>query len=323
MAEGPGGGLHRSRPEDVRQCGGDLACAQVGGGFAGLSGLRLREDPRSEQQHPGATGLVGFEVQPLGGGHTADRVRVDEGGQVVDNAPVLAELPLGAALVDVADGHPLLERGQVDAQRPYGQRLHTPAAASLGVAAGEPGGGKVDGLGDGDAAPVGDLDPRLEARSQEALGHLGDHEVGALLVGVPLDEERQEGDLADEGLGEQVVGVQVPDRVEDLRHLGVEHPLRWHVLRRLSLQTVDEQPKALDRVHRVHRGLERQVDVVLLQQDQRLGGDESTLVERQRSRLPQEGGQVGGGRQVLAHRLGRVRDEIGNGPVGFVGHRGS
>ncbi len=96
--------------------------------------------------------------------------------------------------------------------------LHAAAVPGGGVAAGEAGGVEVNGRGDGCSAPVRDLHtgPELGFGHGELLGDVGHQEVRALLVGVLLDQEREERDLAFERGGKQVVGVQVSDRMEDL-----------------------------------------------------------------------------------------------------------
>jgi hypothetical protein len=208
----------------------------------------------------------------------------------------------------------------MDDERPHGQRLHTPAAPRRRVAAGEPGRVEVDGVQNGDAAPVGDLDSRLEPRGREAARHMGDQEPGAVPFRAGLDQERKEGDLVVERVGQQVVGVQVPHRVEDLRHLRVEQPLPRHGLRCLPLHAPAQQPQPLDRVHGVHRGLQGQMDVVLLQQDQGLVDEEPTVLQGQLVGAVQEGGQGGRAEQVVTYWFRRVPEELGCVLMNRFGH---
>ena len=139
------------------------------------------------------------------------------GGRLSVTSHCCAQLALVAVGADVADGHPLLVGRQMDDQRPDGERLEATGVPRRGVAAGEAGRVQVDGAVDRDAAPVGHLGARAEPGRGEALHHARDHVVGrARVVEVLLDQEGQEGDLAGERAGQQVVGVQVADRVEDL-----------------------------------------------------------------------------------------------------------
>ena len=66
---------------------------------------------------------------------------------------------------------------------------------------------------------------------------------------------------------------------------------------------VAQQPQPLHRVDRVHRHLERQVHVVLLEQHQRLADEHLALLQRERARSAEERRQVLGGREVIADRF--------------------
>jgi hypothetical protein len=179
-----------------------------------------------------------------------------------------------------------------------------------GVASGEAGGVQLDGMVDRDPTPVGHLGARAEPRRGEALDHTGHHIVGrAILVEVLLDPERQEGDLAREGTGQQIVGVQVSHRVEDPRQLGVEQPLRTHRLGGLAFQADPQQTQALHRVDRVHRRLERKVHIVLLQQHQGLLHEEPALLKGESARTTEKLAQLHRGGQLVTDRLGDLGKE--------------
>src|SRR5688572_12040646 len=63
----------------------------------------------------------------------------------------------------------------------------------------------------------------------------------------------------------------------------------------------------------MHSHLQREVDVVVLEQDERLIDDQLAVLERQRSRRAQEGGELLRSRQVVADDRGGVRQELGTG----------
>ena len=127
------------------------------------------------------------------------------------------------------------------------------------------------------------------------------HQVAgdAILVVVALDEEAERGDVAPVGDGQLVDRVEVPERAEDRRELGVELELGER------LEPVRQQPQALDRVDRVHRPLERQVDVEALEQDRRLIDELVAIADRERRDSRQElvqGDALGEGAGWLANR---------------------
>jgi hypothetical protein len=125
----------------------------------------------------------------------------------------------------------------MDDQRPDGEGLQATGVPRCRVATREPGRVQVDGAVDRDPSPVGQLHARAELGSGESLRHVRNHVVRrARLVDVLLDQEGQEGDLAGEGAGKQVVGVQIAHRMEDLRQLAVEQQMRIHRRGRLALE---------------------------------------------------------------------------------------
>jgi hypothetical protein len=101
---------------------------------------------------------------------------------------------------------------------------------------------------------------------------------------VVLDHEGQERDPLRERLGEKVVGVQVAHRREDRLHLAVEFHLRPALEGVGLLEAAAHEAQPLHRVHRVHRALERQVHVVLLEEDEGLVDERAALGEREVSR---------------------------------------
>ncbi len=268
VPEDAGRGLDRPRAEHTRHRGrqllaqGDRLVLQG----RGLGGAPRLGDGRRKQQRLGASCLVGVQVQPQGGGRRADLVRVaGERRQVLDHHPVLAQGLRTAVRRQVADGDPFLVRWQMYDQWPDGQRLQPPRVLRVGIAAGEPRGVDVDRAIDGDAVPVRHLDTDAERWCRESLEQVRDHVSALPGLVVLLDLEGQEGNHAVIGPRQQVVGVQVTHRVEDLRHLRVESRLGFHRVGPLSPQSDLEQTQPLQRVDRVHRGLEVQVHVVALQ----------------------------------------------------------
>ena len=117
-------------------------------------------------------------------------------------------------------------------------------------------------------------------------GDLGD-DVGCCrpAAGAFLDEERQEQRVRAVRLGGTYVGVQVPQRREDLDQLRLEGALRPQIraVSRLQ-QLVLEQPQPLHRVDRVAGALGRQVHVGLLEDDDRLFDDQPAVLQRQVAR---------------------------------------
>ncbi|QYC42458.1 hypothetical protein Nocox_24275 [Nonomuraea coxensis DSM 45129] len=151
----------------------------------------------------------------------------------------------------------------------------------------------------------------------EARDDPGDHVVPLLPFVVLLDLVRQVRDPAGERLRQQVVGVQVAYRVEDLRQLGVEAPLGVHGRLALPAEPQRQQPQPLDGVHRVHRDLERQVHVVLLDEDQRLRDQRAPVGQGQRSCPVQEVPQLDRSGEPLVHGLGSLGHST---PVPVRGH---
>ena len=100
-------------------------------------------------------------------------------------------------------------------------------------------------------------------------------------VDAPLDEEGQEGGAGRERGGQQVVGVQVAHRGEDLGQLAVELDLGAAGLLRQRGEPVAQQAQPLHRVDRVHRPLEHEVDVALLDHHERLVDEEQAVGERE------------------------------------------
>ncbi len=128
---------------------------------------------------------------------------------------------------------------------------------------------------------------------------IGDRAGDEVLLGAVVGEaafqlERQEGDLARERRGQQVVRVQVAHRVEGRRQLAVELPLGLGRGVGLPFESGSENSESLHGVHRVHRDFERQMRVVLVQQDQRLVDDELALRQGERAGGGEELGQSDG-----------------------------
>ena len=98
---------------------------------------------------------------------------------------------------------------------------------------------------------------RAEALGLEPGGQLRHHEAGCPLVHALLDEEGEEGLVRLEGLGQDVVGVEVAQRREDVGDLGVELDVRTELFVGQLRQAVLEQAELLERVHGVHGPLER------------------------------------------------------------------
>ena len=83
--------------------------------------------------------------------------------------------------------------------------------------------------------------------------------------------------------GQQVVGVQVAHRGEDVGQLAVELHLRAPGLLGQRRQPVAQQPQPLHRVDRVHRPLEHQVHVALLDHHQCLVDEQQAVGQRERA----------------------------------------
>ena len=99
--------------------------------------------------------------------------------------------------------------------------------------------------------------------------------------------------------------MQVPHRVEDLRHLGVEDTLRVGRLCRLPGEAVSEKPQSLDWVDGVHRDLQRQMHIILVEKNERLLDKYSPLIEGQFPGVAEKIRQQSRGAQLLPDRLSR------------------
>ena len=198
----------------VHAGGGHSLAQQVGsrdrGGKQQLAGaLRLVQVEVQAERQPKRT-RVRCQVAVL---HRRRKVRCDQ--------PGLPELTRHAVLL-VADYHPVLVRVTVDPQRADGQRLHPAGVPGGVVAAGVARRVHLDGAGDRHPVPPGDQRTLAESAFRCARQYLR-HEVARLIaLKELLHQEWQEGDLPAVGVGQQVIGVQVPHRVKDLRHLCVE-----------------------------------------------------------------------------------------------------
>jgi hypothetical protein len=294
-----------------------------GGGFGrelqGQVAERLLDRPRRVQERAGPPDLVGVQVQAHRGGRRGDGPGVGERRRVTGHQPGLAQLPPDAVGVQVADGHPLLVRRQVQAQRPDGERVDPSGEPGGDVAAGEAVGVDRHGARDRHAVPVRDLHPDAERRGRHALGDPGDEVPLVAAVRAALHLERQVGDHPGERGGQQVVGVQVAHRVEDARHLRVEDRLRVHGLRGLPQQPRPQQPQPLHRVHRVHRRLQRQVHVVALEQQQGLLDQYQPLGVGEHARRREEVVQRHGAGHGCLVRAEGDGDVGGQGLVGGLG----
>ena len=133
-------------------------------------------------------------------------------------------------------------------------------------------------------------------------------------VDAPLDEERQERGAGAERRRQQVVGVQVAHRGEDVGQLAVELDLRSPGLLGQRGEPVAQQPQPLHRVDRVHRPLEHEVDVALLDHHQRLVDEQQAVGQRERAvahateEVAEQRSLGGAGRRLGQHgRCGRSR----------------
>jgi hypothetical protein len=179
-------------------------------------------------------------------------------------------------------------------QRSDRERLDAPGMAGGCIAPGEALGVDLYRPLDWNAAPVGDRDPRCEVRRRvpryEAGNGVSPH---PLLIEILFDPERQESKLPLVRHRQPVERVEIPNRVKDRQHLGVKDAIRRQGARVRMLQSSAHDPQPLDRIDRVHRYLERQMHVVLLEQKQRLLDDELPLGQVQFGllvRLPQKVG---------------------------------
>ncbi len=174
----------------------------------------------------------------------------------------------------------------------------------LPVASGEALGIVPDGPLDRDPVPGDDLDPAHERRMAEPGCDVGDEILALPALDVVFHHERQEGQHGTERKRKQIIGVQVVQGGEDLGHFAVEGDLRGQGQRiGRMLQFLQEQLETLDRVDRMHRPLQGQVDIVLLEQDQRLADQQLAVLERQFAHRHQEGCQV--------HCAGKVLSDCG------------
>src|SRR5262249_43412337 len=63
-----------------------------------------------------------------------------------------------------------------------------------------------------------------------------------------FDPERQNGGRPAKRIGQEIIGVQVAKRGEDVGHFRMKRELAWELLEPMS-----EQAQTLQRIHRVHR----------------------------------------------------------------------
>ncbi len=80
---------------------------------------------------------------------------------------------------------------------------------------------------------------------------MGDRVIGVGGVETLLEEERQYSRKGPVWPGQEVVGVQIPDRVEDVAHLIVKSDFIGHGVFVLLGESVTQQAKTLDRVNGV------------------------------------------------------------------------
>ena len=118
-----------------------------------------------------------------------------------------------------------------------------------------------------------------------------------------LDLKRQICELADVGLGKEVARMEVSQRIENPRDRAVEC-LIWPSFRTDEpRQPGLEQPQLLERIHSVHRDLEREVHIILLEHQERLIDDHASFGGFELVFL--DHGPEGPQRQ--RRRLGRIR----------------
>ena len=132
--------------------------------------------------------------------------------------------------------------------------------------------------------------------------------------------------------------MQIADRGEDLGHLAMELSVGHRRDVGRMLERLQQQLEALRRIDRVHRPLQRQVRVVLIDEEQRLADDQHALLVRQRVGRGHEGGEIrragkmipDGGAQLLQvgrrlrGGLGSSRDlGPGGATLGLSGNNGS
>ena len=110
--------------------------------------------------------------------------------------------------------------------------------------------------------------------------------------------------------------MQVAQRCQRRRDLGVELDLGRHRLGRRLVEALAQQAQALHRVDGVHGPLERQVDVGLGEQDDRLVDDQLALVERELTGGGEHARQVDRGRPQLLTGGTGVDQERGGGGQG-------
>jgi hypothetical protein len=179
------------------------------------------------------------------------------------------------------------------------------------VAAGLAIGMDLDRPVDRHAAPADHLDAGSEGRVGEALEQAR-HDVVALAGGVVelLHQERQERGVLVIGRRQDIVGVEVAQALEDVDHLVVELALAER------REPAAQELELLHRVDRVGGALERQVNVDVVDQDQRLIDDRAPLGLAQRARHGVEFGQADDRSEV---RIGARVDRRGG--FGWHGSR--
>ncbi len=137
-----------------------------------------------------------------------------------------------------------------------------------------------DGTFDGYSIPQSDLDTRLEVLRREPLDEMTDDVLRLLvLVEILFDVERQEGDLVRERRRKQIVGVQIAYGCKNIEHLPMEFELTSHRCGGGFVQAALDQAQPLHRIHPMHGSFQRQMNVVFLDEEERLLDQPLALVE--------------------------------------------
>ena len=168
---------------------------------------------------------------------------------------------------------------------------------------------------------MGEAHALLEGRMRHRPGGRCDDVAALGALEMILDPEGQEGHHLAIGRRQQVIGVEIAHAGEDGGHLGVEAGLAVELG-----EPVTEQAKALERLDRVHRALQRQVDVIAFEKEDGLVDEGELLVRAERACAGEEGLERRGAlRGVAVGQLcedrgvgGRTR--IGTARLGFLGH---
>ena len=145
------------------------------------------------------------------------------------------------------------------------------------VAAGVPRRGDLDRARDRNAVPVAHLDALAKGGVGKSRHDVADDVFADVIVPIGFHAERQGGSDGIERRRQQVIGVKVAQRREDVGHLRVEGAFRCKLR-----EPVPEQPQPLQRVDRMHGPLQGQMRVAALEHNDRLLDDERAFLRSER-----------------------------------------